>query len=606
MREFVDEKLPPYVIVSHRWEGDEITYQDLESNGFFRKRGFQKIKESCRIALEADCSWIWLDTCCIDKRNSTELNEAINAMYEWYQKASFCIAYLFDHEYGVNDLSESTWFKRCWTLQELIAPRYVEFYDRKWKNIGSKAQRRDELAAITRIDKQTLSGADPKERSIAQRMSWAAGRKASRIEDEAYSLLGLFGLSMPTLYGSGNRAFQSLQEELLQRNATDDQSIFAWDHQTLEEGQRGHYGLLAKSAAAFASCQSTRNTASSVRSASLVAGGVELDVLTIPYSVGIYLCALDCTSTDRSERDAILLEQLDDKNHYARVISESTAVLSVSLRNLEDHPACKRRTLYVRHIIRHRPLNLVRGFWIKRVELPGYDRESLEQIRMCSRLDGLVDCEEASTFVQLSEKSWGTAGLVYIPIGNSSGRSHLIRWIKVGFDAEFRPVVQLGNKKINNIVTDIRRATAAPPRPRTWEYDNVWNVNWLTREERIRTKTDGDGNVREYNAEEYFQARGYEQLDTNGFEAFTWSIEYLKVRVKISLEDCPALRPSKQLSVCGPGPPWKIWTVDIQKTGHFASQGEYIMGTVVGAGILGAIYHMKTRTKENKQRRIRS
>lgn len=210
MRKFTDEDIPPYVIVSHRWREDEVTYQDFEHNTFSRRHGYHKVKESCRIALEANYNWVWLDTCCIDKRNFTELNEAINAMYKWYQKASLCVAYVFDYVHGRDELATSSWFTRCWTLQELIAPRCVEFYDQNWKFFGSKNKLCEQIATITWIDVDVLQcRADPTIAcTVAERSSWAARRKASRIEDEAYSLLGLFALSMPTLYGQVRKNFR--------------------------------------------------------------------------------------------------------------------------------------------------------------------------------------------------------------------------------------------------------------------------------------------------------------------------------------------------------------------------------------------------------------
>jgi len=225
MKEFYDSNTPPYIILSHRWQEDEITYQDFEINQGRQKGSYHKIEHLCQIAREKEIDWVWLDTCCIDKRNLTELSEAINSMYRRYQQSQLCVAYLSDVEDGYDQLNSSTWFIRCWTLLELIAPSELQFYDRTWKYIGQKSDMCQQLSEITKIDEATLAGADPRRCSIAQRMSWAAGRHATRMEDEAYSLLGLFDISMPMLYGDGKRAFISLQERIVQ--TSDDQSIFA-------------------------------------------------------------------------------------------------------------------------------------------------------------------------------------------------------------------------------------------------------------------------------------------------------------------------------------------------------------------------------------------
>ena len=120
----------------------------------------------------------------------------------------------------------SVWFKRAWTLQELLAPREVIFLDRKWQVFGSRASLYERVANITGIAPGALMGDSLGQFCIAEKMSWASKRSASRVEDIAYSLLGLFGVNMPMLYGEGEKAFSRLQEELLRQS--NDQSIFAW------------------------------------------------------------------------------------------------------------------------------------------------------------------------------------------------------------------------------------------------------------------------------------------------------------------------------------------------------------------------------------------
>lgn len=193
-----------------------------------------KIKMACAIAREAGYWYIWIDSCCIDKTSSSELSEAINSMYAWYGDARICYAYLADVPPGETTQSEdsdfrrSRWFTRGWTLQELIAPAKLVFLCAEWETIGSKHDLVDVLEEITGIDRDALllDGTDLNKFSVAQRFSWASMRETERVEDHAYSLMGLFDINMPTLYGEGERAFRRLQEEILRR--TPDQSLFAW------------------------------------------------------------------------------------------------------------------------------------------------------------------------------------------------------------------------------------------------------------------------------------------------------------------------------------------------------------------------------------------
>jgi len=131
-------------------------------------------------------------------------------MYRWYQDADVCYAYLADVPSKVN-FSGSRWFTRGWTLQELIAPSKVIFFDEEWKELGTKASLRRSISDFTGIPGSILSDNDSLERlSIAQKMSWAAKRKTTRLEDRAYCLMGIFSINIPLLYGEGERAFLRL------------------------------------------------------------------------------------------------------------------------------------------------------------------------------------------------------------------------------------------------------------------------------------------------------------------------------------------------------------------------------------------------------------
>ncbi|RKL35723.1 hypothetical protein BFJ70_g7897 [Fusarium oxysporum] len=247
--EFYGSKVPKYAILSHTWGQEEVTFQDwADPTSVIQKSGFTKIIEACEQARNDDYSYIWVDTNCIDKSSSAELTEAINSMFAWYSKADICYAYLSDVptfkpiSYA-KEFRQSRWFKRGWTLQELLAPDCVVFYAADWSRIGTRSTLVRDIAEATGIGIRYLSS-DPKtatatqenwsevrspvchEASIAERMSWLSRRETTRIEDMAYCMLGIFGIHMPLVYGEGPRAFLRLQEEILK--TSDDHSLFCW------------------------------------------------------------------------------------------------------------------------------------------------------------------------------------------------------------------------------------------------------------------------------------------------------------------------------------------------------------------------------------------
>ncbi|KAI4273292.1 MAG: hypothetical protein LQ337_004739 [Flavoplaca oasis] len=276
LEDFVDEKCPRYVILSHTWGKEEITYQEILLEETVQqlksaksclleqvinsdqqyKQGCLKIAGCALRAHEEGADYIWCDTCCIDKTNSTELSEAINSMYTWYEDQG-CYVYLADVP-SEDDLNpdqrkrafySSRWFTRGWTLQELVAPAHVVFYDATWRWIGTRAEHRDLIAKRTGIDEEVLLGRNPLGYSVATRMSWASKRRTTRVEDLAYCLMGLFGVNMPLIYGEKHKAFLRLQTEIMK--VSEDHSLFAW--KTPEEAQESTTcGLLANSPADFA------------------------------------------------------------------------------------------------------------------------------------------------------------------------------------------------------------------------------------------------------------------------------------------------------------------------------------------------------------------
>ena len=235
---FLDD-IPTYAILSHRWRKQEVSLQELNDGRAVEKDGYVKLVQCCRIALAAGFNYVWIDTCCIDKTNNTELTEAINSMYRWYKDSQTCYAYL-DDVTTEGDFDQSEWFIRGWTLHELIAPVHVEFCNKSWKHLETKRSLRKRVRAATGIHISALSGSPPASFSIAQRMSWASRRVTTKIEDTAYCLFGLFDVNMPLLYGEGQKSFLRLQQEIIKDSS--DQSIFAWS-----SNAEGYRGLLALS-----------------------------------------------------------------------------------------------------------------------------------------------------------------------------------------------------------------------------------------------------------------------------------------------------------------------------------------------------------------------
>ncbi|OBZ77238.1 hypothetical protein A0H81_02101 [Grifola frondosa] len=254
-KEFPDaDDVPHYAILSHVWQEDEVLFHDMRSLDEARKKqGFSKISGCCAESIIDGCAWVWIDTCCIDKTSSSELSEAINSMYAWYSKSEVCYAYLYDVPAGDpcaehrSSFRKSRWFTRGWTLQELIAPKEMVFLARDWSFLGMRKDLVDTICDITRVDRDLLLGF-AKKLSIAQRMSWAAQRVTTRVEDKAYSLMGLFGIQMPTIYGEGKQAFIRLQQEIMRR--FQDHSIFAWTF-TPKNDEPSPNGFLAPSSACF-------------------------------------------------------------------------------------------------------------------------------------------------------------------------------------------------------------------------------------------------------------------------------------------------------------------------------------------------------------------
>lgn len=234
---------PSYAILSHCWERQEVLFSDLFDLAEAKKKnGFNKVEKTCEQAVKDGFDYVWIDTCCIDKSSSAELSEAINSMFAWYRNSDKCYAYLADVD-GLEQFAHSKWFTRVWTLQELLAPSQLQnggasgmdFFSSQWVKLGSKSDLSNRIRDICGIEKEYLEGQSIYSASISMRMSWAAERQATRAEDIAYSLLGIFDVNMPLLYGEGKlKAFRRLQEEIMK--ISEDETLFAWESGDFQMG----------------------------------------------------------------------------------------------------------------------------------------------------------------------------------------------------------------------------------------------------------------------------------------------------------------------------------------------------------------------------------
>jgi hypothetical protein len=205
------DDIPPYAILSHTWGSDEqeVDYHDMTNGSGTNKAGYDKLLFCAQQAVLDGLQYTWVDTCCINKDSSTELTEAINSMFRWYQDAVQCYVYLADVAATARrrtdvDFEDSRWFTRGWTLQELLAPTSVQFFTRDRKLLGDKIGLAQQIAEITGVPSKVLREGQFTAYDIEERISWSDKRRTKRAEDKAYSLLGIVGVQMPLIYGEGH------------------------------------------------------------------------------------------------------------------------------------------------------------------------------------------------------------------------------------------------------------------------------------------------------------------------------------------------------------------------------------------------------------------
>ncbi|KAI6033014.1 hypothetical protein F5J12DRAFT_698020, partial [Pisolithus orientalis] len=226
-----------YVMFSHRWSTGEPSLRDVEGHpiyGMSTVGGLGKLQAFCLVACERGYLWAWSDTCCIDRDSSAELQEAIGSMFAWYRQSSLTIVYLSDIP-DTGSFANSEWFRRGWTLQELLASRNILFYTQAWslyKNVTSSNHKADiavleELERATGIESRFLTNFSPGMDDARSRLQWASLRATTRPEDIAYSLFGIFNLHLPVLYGeSAENALGRLLSEIISQSG--DISVLDW------------------------------------------------------------------------------------------------------------------------------------------------------------------------------------------------------------------------------------------------------------------------------------------------------------------------------------------------------------------------------------------
>jgi len=225
-----------YVTLSHRWGRLEPLLRDIDGKLIYDLHptdGISKLQSFCLACCRHGYSWAWSDTCCIDKESSAELQEAIGSMFSWYRLSALTLVHLADVS-EMGELTSSEWFKRGWTLQELLAPHTMLFFTRDWLlyQDSSLNHKEDstilgELEQATGITRRHLTHFHPGVDDARSRLQWASTRCTTRPEDIAYSLLGVFGLHIPVLYGeSAQNALGRLLAEVISKSG--DTSILDW------------------------------------------------------------------------------------------------------------------------------------------------------------------------------------------------------------------------------------------------------------------------------------------------------------------------------------------------------------------------------------------
>ena len=355
-------------------------------------------------------------------------------------------------------LLSSNWFGRGWTLQELIGPKTMIFCNNDWHIIGTKLELTAELSRKTKIPESVLSHATkPSACSVAQRMSWAAERDTTRLEDRAYSLMGLFDVYMPLIYGEREKAFLRLQQHIIQKSKdSKDESIFAWCTE-FPGNSKTYSGLFAPSPSAYVHCSDIIQTPRSGGFSSEVNGELLIRSKVAPHSMKTYSTLLHCTHKDKPDDNvSILITLTSDEAIYVRVrdVGDGGHTLIPS----SDQARFKEQQIRVLVDPTEPPVASFYGFWLRTLQPPGYAQHQTVVLSN-SRAPG-------TDLIHQHESSQGIAGLVHMRSRSTtecSAWSH-VHWIKFGFDMEFNPVLWLASAKHSRrLQTDFEGALALGP-----------------------------------------------------------------------------------------------------------------------------------------------
>lgn len=543
-----------YSILSHRWtHGDnEISYADVLSGNedIQTKAGYKKLTGACALAKRLGYDLIWIDTCCINKTDSVELSEAINSMYRWYMLSDVCIAYLEDVPPIASStavrtaINASEWFHRGWTLQELIAPKKVHFYNRDWGSLGDKARLSDLLVSKTNVPADVLKNSvRPQACSVAQRMSWAAKRTTTRIEDRAYSLMGIFDVNMPMIYGEREGAFIRLQEQIISKST--DESIFAWHLDLLEDSTRDardvSCGLLATSPACFARCDDVVGTGRS-RGFRVNQFGLSISFPATIHTLGTYLAPLNATKTSlvknkSAEYCAIILTKVPGEDLFLRTSTATGESLLMT----------KTRSIDTMHFnVSLEPgettPKLYHGIWLR--ELGIHDAHitgsKVHKRRKTTDTDRLM----------LPDGEVGTAGIIRMTLKNADDTISY-GWIKLGFDSASRPRCYLTFPPPDDsidahgarLLTESEKFLALPEESTDKMQHPIFNNDWTEVSNRMSSKS---------SAYDYDSSMAGGDQDA-GFE-FTFKAPLFEILV--SVRRIPDVRPSSTVK-------GEVWTANI-------------------------------------------
>jgi len=336
-------------------------------------KGWGKLKHFCATAREHSLSFTWADTCCIDKTSSTELDESIRSMFRWYKNSSICIVHLVNTSVEA-DLAEDEWFTRGWTLLELLAPPCIRFYNRYWAPLSTSANDKTSSSSllqtvsdITSISLEDLIHFHPSSaKRIDRRMTWAANRRVTRDEDASYSLMVIFDVSIPIVYGEGHsRAFCRLVQAIMM--AGGHVSVFNWP------GVCAHRPVSSAFPASPRSYQNHpefldmyRQPIHTAPEVAFTNRGLRLSVVLVPARITFTDSESDCSSTTLVPNLQNLtfglsktIEWRPDKGHRraiadVKVIYEDDSFIDATYRRVDGRPAYN-YALCITHYYAERP-----------------------------------------------------------------------------------------------------------------------------------------------------------------------------------------------------------------------------------------------------------